>query len=70
MKLKFNQSKSSAERVVQDTRRANRRHYSTEDKIRIVLSGGLKGEDRFLLHSSITGKWREDLTLPSVITIL
>ena len=69
MKLKFNQPKASAERVVQDIRRATRRHYSTEDKIRIVHSG-LRGEDRVLLHSSITGKWREDLTLPSVIAIL
>ena len=44
MKLKSNQRKASAERVVQDIRRATRRHYSTEDKIRIVLSG-LRGED-------------------------
>jgi hypothetical protein len=44
MKLKSNQRKDSAERVVQDIRRATRRHYSIEDKIRIVLSG-LRGED-------------------------
>ena len=44
MKLKSNQPKASAEQVVQDIRRATRRHYSTEDKIRIVLSG-LRGED-------------------------
>jgi transposase len=44
MKLKSNQPKPSAERVVQDIRRATRRHYSTEDKIRIILSG-LRGED-------------------------
>ena len=44
MKLKSNQPKASAEQVVKDIRRATRRHYSTEDKIRIVLSG-LKGED-------------------------
>jgi transposase len=44
MKLKSNQRKASAERVVQDIRRATRRYYSTEDKIRIVLSG-LRGED-------------------------
>ena len=44
MKLKSNQPKASAERVVQDIRRATRRHYSTEDKIRIALSG-LRGED-------------------------
>ena len=31
------QSKASAERVVKDIRRATRRHFSAEDKIRIVL---------------------------------
>ncbi len=44
MKLKSNQPKATAEQVVKDIRRATRRHYSTEDKIRIVLSG-LRGED-------------------------
>ena len=44
MKLKSNQPKASAEQVVKDIRRATRRHYSTEDKIRIVLSG-LRGEE-------------------------
>ena len=39
MKLKSNQPKATAEQVVKDIRRATRRHYSTEDKIRIVLSG-------------------------------
>jgi len=42
MKLKSNQPKASAEQVVKDIRRATRRHYSTEYKIQIVLSG-LKG---------------------------
>ena len=32
------------ERVVKDIRRATRRHFSAEDKIRIVLDG-LRGED-------------------------
>ena len=44
MKLKSIQPKASAEQVVKDIRRATRRHYSTEDKIRIVLSG-LRDED-------------------------
>ena len=44
MKLRTNQPKATAEQVVKDIRRATRRHYSTEDKIRIVLSG-LRGED-------------------------
>jgi transposase len=38
MKLKSNQPKATAEQVVKDIRRASRRHCSTEDKIRIVLS--------------------------------
>jgi transposase len=33
-----------AERVVKDIRRATRRHFTAEDKIRIVLEG-LRGED-------------------------
>jgi transposase len=35
--------KSPSERLVKDIRRATRRHYSAEDKIRIVLDG-LRGE--------------------------
>ena len=36
--------KAPAEKVVKDIRRATRRHFSAEDKIRIVLDG-LRGED-------------------------
>ena len=36
--------KEPAEKVVRDIRRATRKHYSAEDKIRIVLDG-LRGED-------------------------
>ena len=45
MKLKYFQPKATAEQVVKAIRRATRRHYSTEDKIRIVLSR-LRGELR------------------------
>jgi transposase len=38
------QPKASAERVVKDIRRATRRHFSAEDKIRIVLES-LRGEN-------------------------
>jgi transposase len=38
------QGKAPAERVIKDIRRATRRHFSAEDKIRIVLDG-LRGED-------------------------
>ena len=37
-------AKELAETVVKDVRRATRRHFSAEDKIRIVLEG-LRGED-------------------------
>jgi transposase len=36
--------RASAEQVVKDIRRATRRHFSAEDKIRVVLEG-LRGED-------------------------
>ncbi len=35
---------SPSERLVKDIRRATRKHYSAEDKIRIVLDG-LRGEE-------------------------
>ena len=37
-------AKAPAERIVKDIRRQTRRHFSAEDKIRIVLDG-LRGED-------------------------
>lgn len=37
-------AKKPAEQVVKEIRRATRRHFSAEDKIRIVLEG-LRGED-------------------------
>jgi transposase len=37
-------TKPSAEKTVRDIRRATRKHYSSEEKIRIVLEG-LRGED-------------------------
>ena len=36
--------KEPAEQVLKDIRRATRRHFSAEEKIRIVLDG-LRGED-------------------------
>ena len=42
--LKKSPAKAPAERVVKDIRRQTRRHFSAEDKIRIVLEG-LRGED-------------------------
>ena len=42
--MKKSAPKAPAERLVKDIRRATRRHFSAEDKIRIVLEG-LRGED-------------------------
>src|SRR5215210_139696 len=44
MKQKSGPAKEPAETVVRDVRRATRRHFSAEEKIRIVLQG-LRGED-------------------------
>lgn len=44
MRQKSGPAKAPAEHVVKDIRRATRRHFSAEDKIRIVLDG-LRGED-------------------------
>jgi len=44
MNTKNRTQKDSTEKTVRDIRRATRRHYSAEEKIRIVLEG-LRGED-------------------------
>ena len=44
MRQKPGTKRSHGEKVVEDIRRATRKQYSAEDKIRIVLDG-LKGED-------------------------
>lgn len=44
MRRKSEPDKPPAEQVIKDIRRATRRHFSAEDKIRIVLEG-LRGED-------------------------
>ena len=44
MRQHSNSTKDTAEKVVSDIRRATRKQYSAEEKIRIVLEG-LRGED-------------------------
>ena len=44
MRPKSSSAKKPAEQVGKDIRRATRRHFSAEDKIRIVLDG-LRGDD-------------------------
>ena len=58
--------KDSAEKTVRDIRRRTRRHYSPEDKIRIVLEG-LRGEDSIAelcrregINSNVYYRWSKD----------
>jgi transposase len=44
MNLRSTTAKKPAEQVIKDIRRATRRHFSAEDKIRMVVDG-LRGED-------------------------
>jgi hypothetical protein len=48
MRQQTRPSKEPAEKVVQDIRRATRKHYSAEEKIPIVLEG-LRGEEQHRL---------------------
>ncbi len=66
MSQKSGQAKAPAEKVVKDIRRATRKHYSAEEKIRIVLEG-LRGEDSIAalcrregLGSNIYYRWSKD----------
>ena len=53
MRQHSNLAKGTTEKVVKDIRRATRKQYSAEEKIRIVLEG-LRGED------SIAELWRRE----------
>ena len=66
MSQKPGQAKPPAEKVVKEIRRATRKHYSAEEKIRIVLEG-LRGEDSIAelcrregLASNIYYRWSKD----------
>ena len=61
-----NKYKDSAEKTVRDIRRRTRRHYSAEDKIRIVLDG-LRGEDSIAelcrregINSNVYYRWSKE----------
>ena len=45
MRQKSGSEKQPAEDTIKDIRRATRRHFSAEEKIRVVLEG-LRGEDK------------------------
>ncbi|HIB81250.1 MAG TPA: hypothetical protein EYO55_04520 [Gammaproteobacteria bacterium] len=58
--------KRSAEKTVRDIRRATRRHYSAEEKIRVVLEG-LPGEDSIAelcpregINSNVYYRWSKE----------
>src|SRR5215472_5859071 len=44
MRAKIEADSEAAEKAVRDIRRATRRHFAAEDKVRIVIAG-LRGED-------------------------
>ena len=44
MRAKIEADSEAAEKAVRDIRRATRRHFTAEDKVRIVIAG-LRGED-------------------------
>ena len=66
MKQKSGPAKEPAEKVVKEIRRATRKQYSAEEKIRIVLEG-LRGEDSIAelcrregLSSNVYYRWSKD----------
>src|SRR5664279_5510838 len=66
MRQKSGPDKAPAEDAIRDIRRATRRHFSAEDKIRIVLEG-LRGEDSIAelcrregIASSMYYKWSKE----------
>ncbi len=66
MRPKQKNSKASAERVVKDIRRATRKQYNSEEKIRIVLEG-LRGDDSIAelcrregIAQGVYYKWSKD----------
>ena len=67
MNTKNRTQKDSAEKTVRDIRSATRRHYSAEEKIRIVLEG-LRGEDSIAelcqkegINQNLYYRWSKEL---------
>ena len=74
MRQKSGPVKESAEKVVKDIRRATRRHFSAEDKIRIVLEG-LCGEESIVelcrregIVQNLYYRWSKEFLEPARIT--
>src|SRR5580704_16362114 len=54
--------KEPVEQLVKEIRRATRRQFSAEEKIRIVLSG-LRGEDSIAAQAGAKGSYRTSITV-------
>ena len=66
MRQKPDALSEAAEKTVRDIKRATRRHFSAEDKIRIVIAG-LRGEDSVSelcrkegIHQNLYYRWSKD----------
>ncbi len=66
MRSKVERHSEEAERTVRDIRRATRRRYSAEDKVRIVIAG-LRGEDSIAelcrkegINQNLYYRWSKD----------
>lgn len=66
MRQKPDALSEAAEKTVRDIKRATRRHFSAEDKIRIVIAG-LRGEDSVAelcrkegIHQNLYYRWSKD----------
>ena len=75
MRKKTVTSKQPAEEVIRDIRRATRRHFSAEEKIRIVLEG-LRGEESFSSVARLHGvapnllyRWRRLMTEGGAVAV-
>ena len=53
MRLQTRSPKEPAEKIVQDIRRATRKHYSAEEKIRIVKGHDTRALQAYLGHKNI-----------------
>src|SRR6201997_1223487 len=66
MRSKIDTQSEEAEKAVRDIRRATRRHFSAEEKVRIVIAG-LRGEDSIAelcrkegINQNLYYRWSKD----------
>ena len=71
MRQKSGQPNTPAETLVRDIRRATRKHYSAEEKLRIVIAG-LRGEDSIAelcrregISQNLYYRWSKEFLHPS-----